>query len=501
MNEKENLEQENPTLHQDNFVEDGIFITTITPEELEKAIREKKKEYLNEMTEKVPDVDIAEAMDKLDSSLIIQLFRLLKNKDAATLFDDLSQEAQETLIKAMTGAELATLLNDQSADDVVDALDGMPANLVKKVLSVVSSEMRNDLNQLLGYKEDTAGAIMTTEYLEFRGDVSVSQCMATIREKGKKAETVYTLFIRDEKRKFIGTVDLDDLIFANPEAKLEDIMNRDAPFCLTNTDQEDVGNLFRRYKLNAIAVTNSDQCLVGIVTGDDAVDVMTKEATEDIENLNQVGHMEDAYLETHPFKMAKKCAPWIIVLLILGTFSSMVLSSFQASIAVLPVLAAFVPVITDTGGNAGGQTIALMIRGLALKEFRPKDYLKLIWQELRSALLIGVIVSAFGFLWFTMEQYFGIVLVDADSQASIWNGACWTLEFATNAFRVSGVLALTLFIVIILSKLIAVTLTMIPAALKKDPAIIGQPLLTTVIDITGLLVYFAIAEVMILNFL
>ena len=501
--EKEKLEkEERPENDEENaYLEEGVHVTLVTAEELENAIRSKDKKYLEEMTEKVSDVDIAEAIDKLDPSLTIQLFRLLKNEDAAALFDDLSQDAQEALIRAMTGNELAIILKEQSADDVADALDGMPANLVKKALTAAPVDMRNDVNRLLGYKDDTAGALMTTEYLEFRGDVLVNDCIKTIREKGKHAETVYTLFIRDNKRKFIGTVDLDDLIFADPSAKLEDIMNRDAPSCTTDTDQEDVGNLFRRYKLNAMAVVNQDGCLIGIVTGDDAVDVMTEESSEDIEHMNQVAHLEDSYLETHPWKMARKCTPWIIMLLILGTFSSMVLSGFQNSIAVLPVLAAFVPVITDTGGNAGGQTIALMIRGLALKEFRPRDYLKLIWQELRSAIIIAAVVAVFGFIWFSIEQYFGIVYVDPETQASIWNGLCWTWEFADNAFRVSGVLSLTLFIVIILSKLIAVTLTMIPAALKKDPAIVGQPLLTTIIDITGLLVYFGIAEALILAFL
>ncbi len=481
--------------------EEGVYVRSISPEELEEAIRKKDKDQLEQILEQVSEVDVGAALSELDPSLIIQLFRLLPNEVAAPLFDDLDPDAQESLLKAMTGKEISSLLEEQSADDVADAIDGVPANLVKKVLDSASPDMRRDVNRLLGYKEETAGAIMTTEYLEFRDQEKVKEAIRIIRERGKDAETVYTLFLRDGKRKFVGTVDLDDLIFADPEESLLSIMNGDAPCCTVDTDQEDVANLFRRYKLNAMAVVNGDGCLVGIVTGDDAVDVMTEETNEDIEHMNQVGHLEDSYLETHPFKMARKCVPWIIVLIILGTFSSMVLSSFQASIAVLPVLAAFVPVVTDTGGNAGGQTIALMIRGLALKEFRPRDYLKLLWQELRSALIIGLAVSLFGLVWFTLEQYLGIVALDAEESASVWNGLCWTWEFAENAFRVSGVLALTLFAVIVLSKLIAVTLTMLPAALKKDPAIVGQPLLTTIVDIIGLLVYFGVAEALILAFL
>ena len=468
--------------------EEGVYVRSISPEELEEAIRKKDKDQLEQILEQVSEVDVGAALSELDPSLIIQLFRLLPNEVAAPLFDDLDPDAQESLLKAMTGKEISSLLEEQSADDVADAIDGVPANLVKKVLDSASPDMRRDVNRLLGYKEETAGAIMTTEYLEFRDQEKVKEAIRIIRERGKDAETVYTLFLRDGKRKFVGTVDLDDLIFADPEESLLSIMNGDAPCCTVDTDQEDVANLFRRYKLNAMAVVNGDGCLVGIVTGDDAVDVMTEETNEDIEHMNQVGHLEE-------------CVPWIIVLIILGTFSSMVLSSFQASIAVLPVLAAFVPVVTDTGGNAGGQTIALMIRGLALKEFRPRDYLKLLWQELRSALIIGLAVSLFGLVWFTLEQYLGIVALDAEESASVWNGLCWTWEFAENALRVSGVLALTLFAVIVLSKLIAVTLTMLPAALKKDPAIVGQPLLTTIVDIIGLLVYFGVAEALILAFL
>ena len=256
-----------------------------------------------------------------------------------------------------------------------------------------------------------------------------------------------------------------------------------------------------------LIVLNDDNCLIGIVTVDDAVDVLTEEATEDLEAMNAVAPLEDGYLETSSWKMARKCVPWIIVLLILGTFSSMVLSIFQDQLAVLPILAAFVPVLMDTGGNAGGQTIAVMIRGLALKEFGPKQFWKIVGKEIRSALLISAFISLFAFAWFTIEQYTGIVHnTEADKAigetfATIWTGGVWNWAFAMPVLKVSAIVAGTLFITTVVSKMVAVCLPFLAVVIKKDPAIVSQPILTTVIDVTSLLIFFGIAELLILRFL
>jgi magnesium transporter len=479
-----------------------VKVRKITTEELSEAIEKHDEKALSSIFAEVPDIDIAEAAEDLDIKELIRLFRDIPSANSAPLFDELSQDKKEELVQAMSNKELVTIINEQSADDVADTVGDMPANLAKKVLMAADKDMRDDLNVLLKFKPDTAGAIMTTEYLEFKEGETVKKAIEDIRAIGKDAETVYTIFVRNQRRRFVGTV---DLIFAKEDQKLSDIMNKDAPSCYANTDKEEVANMFRRYDLNAMAVLNDDDCLIGIVTVDDAVDVLTDEASEDIEAMSAVGKLEDSYIETTPIKMAKKCVPWIIILLVLGTFSSMVLSIFQDKLSALPVLAAFVPVLMDTGGNAGGQTIALMIRGLALKEFSPKDIWKILGKELLSALIIAACVAVFAFFWFTIEQYTGIVHnTQADAAigtewATVWNGQCWHLEFAAEVFKVSGLVSLTLFITTVVSKCIAVLLPLGAAALKKDPAIVSQPLLTTIVDVTSLIIYFVVAEALILQ--
>jgi magnesium transporter len=518
VNENENkpLEpEENETLGLEDTNEQ-VDVKTVTTEELAKAIESKDKAALGKIFQEVNDIDIAEAADELDLRDLIVLFRDVRSELTAPLFDSLSQDTKEKLVKAMTDKELVGLVNKQAADDIADTVGDMPANLAKRVIHAADKDMREDINQLLKYKPDSAGAIMTTEYLEFKENLSVEDTIEQVRKIGKEAETVYTIFVRNGKRKFVGTVDLDDLIFAKKDLKLADIMNRDAPSCHVNTDKEEVANTIQRYDLNALAVLNDDECLTGIVTVDDAVDVITDEANEDIEKMSAVSTLDDSYLETHPLQMAKKCVPWIIVLLVLGTFSSMVLSIFQEKLTVLPVLAAFIPVLMDTGGNAGGQTIALMIRGLALKEFDPKDFWKILGREVVSAIIIAAGISAFAFIWFTMEQYTGIVhntqadvmyrlemglAADPEAFGTIWNGQCWSSGFAIQVFKVSAIVAGTLFITTIVSKIIAVTLPLLAAKFHKDPAIVSQPLLTTIVDVTSLLIYFGIAEVLVLQFL
>jgi magnesium transporter len=498
-------EKETPgiTPEEDEMKSLDPVVKLVSTKELQTAIQDHNRDELKRIFDEVPDIDIAEAAEDLDIKDLITLFRDINSTLSAPLFDELSQDKKEALIKGMTDKELVAVINSQSADDVADTVGDMPANLASRVLKAADKDMRDDLNVLLKFKPDTAGAIMTTEYLEFKEGQSVKDTISAVREQGKEAETVYTIFVRNNKRKFVGTVDLDDLIFAQENQKLSDIMNKDTPKCYANTDKEDVGNSFRRYDLNAMAVLNDDDCLIGIVTVDDAVDVITEEANEDIEKMNAVSPMEDSYLETHPWQMAKKCVPWIVILLVLGTFSSMVLSIFQDKLALIPVLSAFIPILMDTGGNAGGQTTALMVRGLALGEFKPKDFWKILGREAISACIIAVSVALFAFFWFTVEQYTGIVhnttadtlaFNDPNVYATIWNGLCWNGTWTGEVFKVSALVSMTLLFTTFVSKIVGAILPLGIAAVKKDPAIASQPLLTTIADVTSLLIYFGIAS-------
>ena len=284
-------------------------------------------------------------------------------------------------------------------------------------------------------------------------------------------------------------------------------MNLDFVTVNINTDQEEVANLIKRYDLNAIAVLNNENRLVGLITVDDIIDVIEQEATEDVAALSHVTPLEDSYLDTPAWKMATKCVPWIIVLLVLGTFTTMVLDKLQGLpvFVMIPVLIVFVPTLMDTGGNAGGQTIALMIRGLATKEFTPRDFIKVILKEMLSALIVSSVILVFSFIWFTMEQYTGIVGVSqadifknpdlSSASMTIWNSQCWTADFAKYALRVSATVSVTLFIASFIAKFVAVCLPLGVAALKKDPAIVAQPLLTTIVDVLALLSYLGIATI------
>lgn len=469
----------------------------VSTEQIEKLIDEKNVKEIRRIFEVVPTIDLAEAISDIeDTKKIIFIFKTVKSEYTAELFTELKPEIKEDIINLMSNEQLAEVLEQQFTDDLVDDLEELPANIVTRVLRNVSKERRATINKLLNYKEDSAGSIMTTEFVVLLSNLTADEAIATIRQTGKNKETIYTLFVMDKQRNLVGIVDLDDLIFAKGDTKLTEIMNRDFVTVNVNDDQEEVANTVKRYDLNAIAVLNNDGRLVGVITVDDVMDIIEEETTEDISKMQLVTPLEDSYLETSPFKMARKCIPWIVVLLILGTFSSMVLSKFEGQIATVAILAAFIPVLMDTGGNAGGQTIALMIRGLSLQEFGPRDFFRIIRKESISAAIIAVCVGIFAFLWFSIEQYFGIVTNSGLGEpASIWLGNCWSAEFFFEVIKVSGLVSLTLTIGMFLSKMVAVLLPMGAAALKKDPAIVSQPLLTTIVDVTSLLVYFGFASI------
>lgn len=467
----------------------------ISTEQIEKLIDEKKVTEIRHIFEVVPSIDIADACAELeDPKKIIFILKTVKSEYTAEFFTELPSEVKEDIISSLSNDQLAEILESQFTDDLVDDLEELPANVVTRVLKNVPKERRATINRLLNYKEDSAGSIMTTEFVALLSDMTADEAIANIRKTGQNKETIYTIFIMDRQRNLVGTLDLDDLIFAKGDEKLENIMNRDFVTVQVNDDEEYVANLVKRYDLNAIAVLNNDGRLIGVITIDDIVDVIEKETTEDISKMQLVTPLEDSYLETSPLKMAKKCVPWIVILLILGTFSSMVLSIFEERITLVPILAAFIPVLMDTGGNAGGQTIALMIRGLALQEFTPKSFWKIIRKEAISAALIAVCVGVFACLWFTIEQYTGIVSNSA-ANGTIWQGNCWTVDYFLSVIKVSGLVAMTLSIGVFLSKMVAVLLPMGAAAIKKDPAIVSQPLLTTIVDVTSLLIYFGFAAI------
>ncbi len=470
-------------------------VASVTSEKLLEYIKRKDRKAIQTVFDIVPNIDIAEASDDFEPADLLFIFRSIPSEISADFFDELSSDTKEKLISAMTDKQLVEIINEQYADDVADTVNELPANLASRVLRAADKDMRKDINQLLQYEEDTAGALMTTEYLEFVDTAIVKDVIKEIRSKGKDAETIYTIFVRNKLRQFVGTVGLDDLIFAKEDETLGDIMDQDVVSCTTSTDQEEVANMFRRYDLNAMAVLNSDSRLVGVITVDDAVDVMTEEANEDIAHLTNMSSADKPYMELSAWENARNCFPWLIILLVLGTFTTMVLDRIekQAVFTALPMLIAFVPTLMDTGGNAGAQTTGLMIRGLAVNSFGPKDVLKVLWKEIKAAALIALIVAGFAFFWILIEQYTGIVSVSGFEGKNIWNGTCWTLEFFTHTLKSASLIALTMGIAILASKCVGALLPLGAAAIKKDPALLSQPMLTTIMDVTTLCIYLLMA--------
>ena len=463
----------------------------ILTERVLNAIKNRNASEIREIFETVPNIDIAECLDEVDDAAVfLYIFRTVSSEYTGDFFTELTTEQQELIINAFTDKQLIDLLENSFADDIVDTLEEMPANVVNRVLKACPPDLRKDVNNLLNYKDNTAGSVMTTEYLDMKDDLTVKDALKIVRKRGKDAETVYTIFVRDSKRNLEGTINLDDLIFAEEDEKLTEIMDRDFVTCNVNDDQEEVANMFKRYDLNAMAVVNNENKIIGIITIDDVVDIIVEEATEDIAHLSQVSNMDEPYLDTPVLKLVLKCAPWIIALMILQVFSTLILSSFEGAIASFALLSVFTPLIMDAGGNAGGQTTTMIVRSISLDEFERGDFKRVIWKELRVAACIATVIAVFVFGWLMLEMVVGIVDMSssmaklAESGHSFPKGAVMAI--------IAGLVASTLFVTMVASRLVACMLPFIAKKLKLDPAVMCGPLTTTLVDVISLLTYFTL---------
>ena len=449
------------------------------------VINRKDAKALKEIFENVPNIDIAEAIyDVDDVKVLLYIFRVITSEYSADFFSELSSEQQELIISSFTDAEIVKLLENSFADDIVDTLEEMPANLVHRVLKVAPKELRKEINMLLNYEEDTAGSLMTTEYLEMKDTMTVEEVIEQIREKGRDAETIYTIFIKDKYRTMVGTVDLDDLVFAKKTETMGDIMNRDFVTCHVNDDQEQVANMFKRYDLNAMAVVNKENKIIGIITIDDVVDIIVEEANEDISHLSSVSNMEEPYLKTPVFKIVLKCLPWIIALMILQVGSAAITSNFDHLISSFAILAVFSPLILDAGGNAGGQTTTMIVRSLAMDEFQKGDFKRVLWKEFRVAFLLALCIGTFAFGW-TLFEMAVLQIGDVSSFSNEYG------TFGTQLF-VSALVGSTLMVTMLISRMIGCMLPFFAKKIHIDPAVMCGPFTTTVVDIVSLLTYFLI---------
>ncbi|MBR4331107.1 MAG: magnesium transporter [Clostridia bacterium] len=426
------------------------------------------------------EVDIAQYMEGLDKEKLLLVFRILPKDISADVFSYMSDEQKQTLIESIGDQEIRALIDDMFLDDAVDFLEEMPSSVVRRVLQTTDTEKRNLINQFLRYPENSAGSLMTIEYLEFFSDVTVRGAMDIIRREGLDKETIYTLYIVDSTHHLIGTLALRKMILASEETVLSDIMDRN-PVCVhTLDDQEKVAEVVRHYDLMAIPVVDKEDRLVGIITADDIMDVIEEETTEDFEKMAALTPSDDEYLKTSPFKLALNRIPWLLVMAIIAIFTGLIITQYedvlQATGSVGIILTSCIPMLMDTGGNCGAQSSTLIIRGLSLGQITLKDFFKALWKEFRVAIIVGAVL--FVFTLFRVKFINPLFMTDGD-------GITWSVAF---------VVAAALFGTIMLAKALGCAMPMLAKRLKLDPALMASPMITTVVDMSSLFIYFSIAK-------
>ena len=436
-------------------------------DKLEKLIDEKKYSKVKELISKMYEHDIADILEEFPLKEMIKLFRLLPKSQAADVFSYLDTDTQTNIISMLSDTEAVNIINDMAADDATDLIDEMPANVVKRLLNKVDKETRRDINQLLKYPDNSAGSIMTTEYIDLKEYNTVRDATKKIRQEYDETETIETMFITDKSRKLIGTIELKDLIVHNDDEMILDIMNNDVISVNTLMDQEEVANIIKDYDLTSVPVVDSENKLVGIVTIDDVVDIIEAEATEDIEKMNAILPTEKSYLKLSIIDIWKSRIPWLLLLMVSATFTGKIIQHYEESLATMVILTAFIPMIMDTGGNAGGQASATIIRSLSLNDVEFKDILKVIFKELRVSFLIGLTLAVANFL--------KLLYIDKVTT------------------KVALVVCSTLVLTVCVAKVIGCSLPMIAKKLKFDPAVMASPFITTIVDAVSLFIYFRIA--------
>ena len=430
----------------------------------------KKYQSLRDVMETLPAPDLAAVFEDLPAEKLPVLFRLCPKDLAADVFTELTPATQQKLIDGLTDTELKAVVDELCVDDATDLVEEMPANVVKRILSQADPATRRMINELLQYPEDSAGGVMTTELMELRPDMTVAQAMEAIRKNGFDKETINNCYVTDGSRKLVGVVSLRTLVLAKDTAEpIRDLMDTNVVSVTTTTDQEDVSHLFEKYGFLAIPVVDAENRLVGIVTIDDAISILQDEASEDIAKMNAIGPSDKPYFKQSMWDLYKSRAPWLLFLMISATFSSMVIRGYEDALAAVTVLTAYIPMLTDAGGNAGSQSTSTIIRGMAVGEIQPHDLPRILWRESRVALLCGATLAVCNF--------------------------AKLLLFDKVTAPVALVVCLTLICTILLSQLIGGILPVAAEKLHVDPAVMASPLITTIVDATTLLIYFNVAKI------
>lgn len=443
------------------------MMETVDTEELLKLAEEKKYRQLKVALLELNEVDIAAFIEELDSERTVIVFRMLPKALATDVFAELPVEKQSHIINSITDKELSEIVEELYVDDAVDMLEELPATVVRRVLQNTTPDTRKLINQFLNYPENSAGSIMTAEYIGLKKNMTVEQSFAYIRRHGIDSETIYTCYVMDEKRQLEGVVTVKDLLMNPYETQIETIMDTHVIKVITTEDQEAVVETMNRYDLLSIPVVDKEDRLVGIITVDDVMDVMEEEATEDFEKMAAMLPSEKPYLKTGVFQLAKNRIPWLLILMLSSTITGGILVKYENAFAAIPLLVSFIPMLMDTGGNSGSQSSTMIIRGMAVGEIEPADILQVVWKEVRVGMMVGLVLAVVNFVRL-MVQYPGNTMI------------CLTV-------------VLSVFCTVIVAKTIGCTLPIGAKVLKLDPAIMASPMITTIVDAVSLMVYFNLA--------
>ncbi len=447
-------------------------------DELMQLLDERRMKELQLRLEDMNEFDVAEFLTEIGDNRMPMVFRLLSKQTAADVFANFDAPEQEQIINSITDSELSSIIEELYVDDAVDMMEELPANVVKRVMRTATPETRRLINQYLNYPENSAGSIMTAEFVDLKKYMNVRESIARIRRIGEDKETIYTCFVTSADRKLEGVLSVKDLLLSDDETVIEDIMDTNIVFCMTHDDQEEAAEKISDYDLMALPVVDKEGRLVGIVTVDDVIDVMEAEATEDFEIMAAMTPSDKPYSRTSAWDMWKRRVPWLMFLMLSATFTSMIINSFENALAVQAVLIGFIPMLMGTGGNSGAQASTAVIRSISLGDTEPEDVGHVIWKELRVAVLCGITLAAVNFV--------KMLLVD---RLLLGNDAV--------TLTVSAVVSASIVFIVIFAKVVGSVLPIAAEKLGVDPAVMANPLISTITDAVSLLIYFEIAKLVI----
>ena len=452
-----------------------VVVRIAEEDEILRLLRDRNFKVLKPLLKELNPTDLAAIFDEVPKEDVALIFRILPKELAAETFVEMSADGKEVLIRSMNDRELKAVMEELFLDDTVDLIEEMPANVVKRIIAQSDAETRQYINEILKYPHDSAGSIMTIEFVSLPENITVADAFDRIRKTGVDKETIYTMYVTDEKKKLLGIVSAKDLLLASPSAKIGDIMEDNPIYVETSTDKEEVSRMIAKYGFLAMPVVDAEQRIVGIVTVDDAMQVLQEENTEDIAKMNAITPSDKPYLKTSVWRIWLNRVPWLLILMVSATFTGMIISANEAILnngAYGIILTACIPMLMDTGGNAGSQASVTVIRGIALGEIEFKDIFRVVWKEFRAAILLSLTLAAACFV--------KLMLVDK----------LWAVN---SGLLVALVVCLSLCVTVMLAKLIGCTLPLVAKKCRLDPAVVASPFITTIVDALSLSVYCLIA--------